>query len=85
MALICDNCEVAGVFQRLKKRLFFWKRTGDRLQDLSAERLRRIKQEADYLSAAVESTNGLLRPEDMERLKALTRTLGDVNKLTKSE
>jgi hypothetical protein len=31
----------------------------------------------------VDSTHALLKPEDMERLKALTRTLEQINKRSK--
>src|SRR5438552_9358473 len=40
------------------------------LEQLSAGELRHIKTESDYISATVKSTQGLLKPEDMERLKA---------------
>ncbi len=59
----------------LKKRLFFWKRNNPRLENLPAEQLRHIITESDHISAAVDSTQGRLTPEGMERLKALTRTL----------
>ena len=67
----------------LKKRLFFWKRNKSRLENLPAEQLRHIIAESDHISAAVDSTQGLLKPEDMERLKALTRTLEEINKRPK--
>jgi len=68
------------VLAELKKRLFFWKRNTSRLENLSTEQLRHIIAESDHISAAVESTNGLLKPEDMERLKALTQMLEEINK-----
>jgi hypothetical protein len=71
------------VLAELKKRLFFWKRNKSRLENLPAEQLRHIIAESDHISAAVDSTQGLLKPEDMERLKALTRTLEEINKRSK--
>lgn len=62
----------------LWKRLFFWKP-----KRLSKEELQNIKQEADHLTAAVDSTQGQLKPEDIERLKALTRTLQDATERLK--
>ena len=70
------------MFAELTKRLYFWKK-GSRLENLPKEQLRHIIVEADHISAAVESTEGLLKPEDMERLKALTRTLDEINKQSK--
>jgi hypothetical protein len=70
------------VLAELKKRLFFWKRKS-RLENLPAEQLRHIIAESDHISAAVDSTEGLLKPEDMERLTALTRTLEEINKRSK--
>ena len=52
-------------------------------ENLPAEQLRHIIAESDHISAAVDSTKGLLKPEDMERLKALTRTLEEINKPSK--
>ena len=66
----------------LKKRLFFWKRKS-RLKNLPADQLRHIIAESDYISAAVESAQGPLKHEDMERLKALTRTREEINKRSK--
>ena len=63
---------------QLKKRLFFWKRNRSRLENLPAKQLRHIIAESDHISAVVESTDGLLQPEDMERLKALTKTLEEI-------
>jgi len=71
------------VFTGLKNRLFFWKKGKNRLEKLPVEQLRHIITESDYLSAVVDSTQGLLKPEDMERLKAFTRTLEEINKQTK--
>jgi hypothetical protein len=68
------------VLAELKKRLFFWKRTKSPLENLPAEQLRHIIVESDHISAAVDSTQGLLKPEDMERLKLLTRTLEEIRK-----
>jgi hypothetical protein len=62
--------------------LFFWKRKS-RLENLPAEELRHIIAESDHISAAVDSTHGLLKPEDTERLKALTRTLEGINRRSK--
>ena len=67
----------------LKNRLFFWKRNKSRLENLPAEQLRHIIAESDHISAAVDSTQGVLKPEDMERLKALTRTLEGINEQSK--
>jgi hypothetical protein len=67
----------------LKKRLFFGKRTKPRLENLPAKQLQHIIAESDHISAAVDSTQGLLKPDDMERLKALTRTLEEINKRSK--
>ena len=53
------------------------------VENLPAEQLRHIIAESDHISAAVDSTQGLLKPEDMERLKALTRTLEEINKRSK--
>jgi hypothetical protein len=64
--------------------LFFWKRNKSRLENLPAEQLRHIIAESDHISAAVDSTEGLLKPVDMERLTALTRTLEEINKRSKS-
>lgn len=66
----------------LKKRLFFWKRKS-RLENLPAEQLRHVIAESDHILAAVDATQGLLKPEDLERLKALTRTLEEINKRSK--
>ena len=63
----------------LKKRVFFWKRNKSRLENLPAEELRHIIAESDHISAVVESIQGLLMPEDMERLKPLTRTIEAMN------
>jgi len=71
------------VLAELKKHLFFWKRKRSRLENLPAGQLRYIIAESDHISAAVDSTQGLLKPEDMERLKALTRTLEEINKRSK--
>jgi hypothetical protein len=71
------------VLAELKKRLFFWKRNKSRFETLSAGELRHIIAESDHISAAVDSTEGLLKPEDMARLKALTRTLEEINKRSK--
>ena len=68
------------MLRELKKRLLFWKRNKSRLESLSAEQLRHIVVESDHISAAVDSTQGLLKPEDMARLTALTRMLEDINK-----
>jgi hypothetical protein len=70
------------VLAELKKRLFFWKRKS-RLENLPAEQLHHIIAESDHISGVVESTQGLVKPEDMERLKALTRTLEEINKRSK--
>jgi hypothetical protein len=45
----------------------------------------KLKLEADHLTAAVDSTQGQLTPEDLERLKELTRTLQDATERLKSE
>lgn len=50
----------------------------------SAEELRHIKDESEYISGVVDSTEGLLKPEDMERVKALTRKLQDITNRAKS-
>ena len=63
----------------LKRRLLFWRKARRHLEDLSAEQLRHIIAESDYISAAVDATDGLLKPEDMERVKALTRMLKEIN------
>ena len=68
---------------RLKKRLFFWKRNESRLDNLPAEQLRHVAAESDHISAALDSTQGLPKPEDMKRLKALTRTLEEISKRPK--
>ena len=60
------------------RRLFGRKKAA--LEHCSVEKLRSIKQEADHLTAAVNSTESLLAQEDMERLRRLTRTLEDINK-----
>jgi hypothetical protein len=44
------------------------------------DELQYIKNEADYISAAVDSTKGLLKPEDLERVIALTRVLEQINR-----
>jgi hypothetical protein len=72
------------VLTALKNRLLFWKKADNLLENLPAEQLRHIMTESDHISAVVDSTHGLLKPEDMERLKALTRTLEEINKQTKS-
>jgi hypothetical protein len=71
------------VLAALKKHLFFWKRNKSRLENLSAEQLRHIIAESDHISAAVDSTQGLLKPEDMARLTALTRMLEKINNESK--
>lgn len=68
------------MFDSFWKRLFFWKN-----KRLSKGELRSIKQEADHLTAAVDSTQGQLKPEDLERLKALTRTLRDATERLKPD
>jgi hypothetical protein len=70
---------VGNVLAELKKRLFFWKNK-PRLESLPAEQLCHIIAESDHVSAAVDSTQGLLKPEDMKRLTVLTRTLEEINK-----
>ena len=73
------------MFTGLMKRLLFWRKESEnRLERLPAEQLRHIIAESDHISAVVDSTEGLLKLEDMERLKALTRTLEEINKQTKS-
>ena len=69
------------MFDTFKKRLFFWKKTSG----VSKEELRNIKQEGNYLTAAIDSTKGQLKPEDLERLKALTRTLQDATQRLKPD
>jgi hypothetical protein len=44
-------------------------------EQLPVDELQYIKNETDYIQAAVESTEGLLRPEDLERVVALTSRL----------
>jgi hypothetical protein len=68
------------VFDSFWRRLFFWKN-----QETLKRGLRSIKQEADHLTAAVASTQGQLQLEDLERLKALTRTLQDATERLKSD
>ena len=60
------EAEECTVLVDLKKRLYFWKRDKSLRESLPAKQLR---------DAPVESTDGLLKPDDMELLKALTRTL----------
>jgi hypothetical protein len=72
------------VFTALNNRLFFWKEEGTRRENLPADQLRHIIPGSDHISAVVDSTQGLLKPEDMERLKALTRTLEEINRRVKS-
>jgi len=69
------------MFDTLRERLFFWRKN----KGLSKEELRKIQQEGDYLAAAIDSTKGQLKPEDLDRLKSLTRTLGDATERLKSE
>ena len=45
----------------LKKRLFYWKENKSRLKNFSAGQLRHIIAESDHISAAVDSTQGLLQ------------------------
>jgi hypothetical protein len=71
------------VLAEVKKRFFFWKKNKSRLEILPTEQLRHIIAESDHISTAVDSTQGLLKPEDMERLKALTRTLEEINERSK--
>jgi len=63
---------------RLLKRLFGRKKRG--VENCSAEELRHIKQEADHLTSAINSTGGQLTPEELERLRRLTRTLNEAAK-----
>lgn len=82
-----------GLFSTAFYLLLFWFRSGGNtdkpnadgpLKALPPDELRHIKEEADYLSAAIASTQGMLQEEDLERLKALNRTLEDATKRTKS-
>jgi hypothetical protein len=71
------------MIERLRKWLALWMTGGARsnaLEHLPVDELRHIKEEADYISAAVDSTEGLLKPDDMERLKTFTRKLEEINK-----
>ena len=68
------------MFRKLRERLFFWRKLGNPSERLSIEELRSIKREADYLTIAVNSAPGQPKAEDMERLKALTRTLEDATR-----
>jgi len=43
------------------------------------DELQYIKNETDYISAVVDSTQGLLQPADVERVIALTKVLERVN------
>ena len=73
----------AHVLAELKNRLFFWRRKKSRLENLPSDQLRHIIAESDHISAAVDSTQGLLKPEDMARLTELTRMLEKINKESK--
>jgi hypothetical protein len=44
-------------------------------EQLPVDELQYIKNETDYIRAAVDSTEGLLKPEDLERVIALTKVL----------
>jgi hypothetical protein len=60
-------------------RWLFRRRTNKGLEQCSVEELRQIKHEADHLAAAVDSTQGQLNPDDMERLKRLKQTVDGLN------
>lgn len=72
------------VTARLKEWLGFRKGEAQRHQtapeQLPVDDLQYIKSESDYIRAAVDSTEGLLKPEDVERVIALTRVLEQLNR-----
>jgi len=49
------------------------------VEQFPVNELQYIKSETDYISATVDSTEGLLQPEDVERVIALTRVLERIN------
>jgi hypothetical protein len=49
-------------------------------EQLPVDELQYIKNETDYIRAAVDSTEGLLKPEDLERVIALTKVLKQINR-----
>lgn len=65
--------------------LFRRKRNGAPIEQYSIEELHHIKREADYLSATVDSTKGMLNAEDTERLKRFTDFLEHVNRRRKQQ
>jgi hypothetical protein len=72
------------VTARLKEWLGFRKGEAPRHptapEPLPVDELQYIKNETDYIRAAVDSTEGLLKPEDLERVIALTRVLEKSNR-----
>ena len=67
----------------LLKRLFGRTKSNAGIETCSSEELRQIKEEADYLRAAVDASNGDLRTDDLQRLRRLTDTLNDINEAPK--
>jgi fructose/tagatose bisphosphate aldolase len=60
-------------------RWLFHRRAKAPIERCSVEELKQVKQESDYLAAAIDSTHGLLKPEDMERLKRFTENVDKIN------
>ena len=65
-----------------------WVLSGRKLRIVSKifldQQVRHVIAETDHILAVLHSTEGLLIPEVMERLKVLFRTLDEIKKLSQS-